>query len=210
MATPVWIVGVGPGSRDYIVPLAMKTIRSAEVLVGGQRLLDLFPEIKCAKKTIKNNLEECIEYIAAMQKEGKRVVVLVSGDPGFYSFLHIILQYIPREELEIIPGISSMQLAFSRIKHTWEDARFVSLHGRPIDELDRHLDHAKLAILTDYTNTPASIASYLVKKGRSKDRAFICQDLSFATEKINSTTVGQMQEIDTKLPCVVVINSVDG
>src|SRR6185437_2764626 len=66
---------------------------------------------------------------------GRKAVVLASGDPLFYGIGRLLLETFPREQLLFLPHISSVQLAFARIKETWDDACIVSLHGRPMQSL---------------------------------------------------------------------------
>lgn len=181
----VYVVGLGPGGFDYLTPAARRLIQWAEVLVGGGRALSLFPEVAAERKEITANLEEVVHFIRC--RENLRVVVLVSGDPGLYSFLGYLLRHLPRERVEVIPGISSVQLAFARAKLPWHDAHIISLHGREQETLLQAVrEHSKVAVLTDPGFPPHEIARYLSEHGLSRKKVTVADSLSYPWERIVS------------------------
>lgn len=166
MEFTLYVVGIGPGTPAYILPAALERIRSARVLVGSQRALDDYSQEgqKVFPVTGKlSALQEFIEKELALSD----VVVMVSGDTGYYS----LLPYLKRTfgsttKIEVIPGISSVQLAFARMGEVWQDATLVSFHGRIVGE-DKlgYTQGKKMAFLTDKEYTPAKIASVLLDHG---------------------------------------------
>ena len=189
----VYIVGAGPGAKEYILPLAEKRVREADVVIGSARLLSLFP---MAKKTIvlKGNYSDVLDYIKK-NKDKKKIAVLVSGDPGIFSFARQITSLLKPSEYEIIPGISSMQVACARIGEHWDDVFMLSLHGRSKKGLiNAVLEHEKIFLFTDKKNNPASIASFLFKKGIPKRKIFVFRNLSLINEKIIKTDIETLQK----------------
>jgi precorrin-6y C5,15-methyltransferase (decarboxylating) CbiE subunit len=187
----IHVVGIGPGSKKYLPPIALEIINKAEVIFGGQRALSLFDELPCEKITIGANIEEILVKIKQRYQK-QNVVVLVSGDPGFFSLLNKLREHIADTALNVIPGISSVQLAFARIKRPWHNMRAVSLHGRDFSELEPYLANLPLAILCDKDHPPNLIANFLLKKGVADRQAFIFHDLSCPEEIIISTTLKEM------------------
>ncbi|UKL13064.1 precorrin-6y C5,15-methyltransferase (decarboxylating) subunit CbiE [Dissulfurimicrobium hydrothermale] len=91
------------------------------------------------------------------------VAVLADGDPLFYGIGRLIIKEFERDVITIYPALSSMQLAFSCLKEPWDDAHFLSLHGREIDDIHgRILLHQKTFILTDDVHDPSFIAKRLL------------------------------------------------
>src|SRR5512141_2502938 len=76
----ITIVGAGPGSLDYLTPAGRRAVERAEVLVGANRLLDLFPDLSAERVPVGADVERALEAIAACGR--RRVAVLVTGDPG--------------------------------------------------------------------------------------------------------------------------------
>lgn len=204
MAYKVYIVGIGPGHKDYILPAADKVIRGSDFLVGGPRALSLYKDLGKEMQVITADLLKVAEYIMAKREDGP-VAVLVSGDPGLYSMLPYLSKFLTQDQMEVIPGVSSLQLAFCRAKTPWQDAVVLSLHGREEGDWIEAVRRAKKAgILTDGKNTPAVIARKLLDAGVRGKRVTVCENLSYPEERIVTTTLeGLLEEEFTN--CVLVM-----
>jgi cobalt-precorrin-7 (C5)-methyltransferase len=124
----ITIVGCGPGSLSYMTPVARQAIEEAEVLVGARRLLDLFPETSAERILVGANIQEVLEQIA--QRKEQSIAVLVTGDPGLSSLAKPVISRFGRLNCRIIPGISSVQVAFARVGLDWLGARIIDAHGQ--------------------------------------------------------------------------------
>lgn len=204
----ITVVGVGPGNRDYLLPAALKAIENAEVLVGGQRLLDMFPHPSEREEFIvRNNLNEMVSFIRE-RRDKQRVVVLTSGDPGFYGILTHLRRHFKAAELKVIPGISSVQLACARLATPWHDAILISCHGRPCDHLvDTVQVYPKVITLTGPGSSPEKLARQLVAGGLGNRKVDLCCQLSYDYETIASLTVAELAARDESgdANCVMVI-----
>lgn len=205
----VIVVGCGPGLKAYLSPKAMYHIKKAEILVGSRRLLKLFPGVDAEKVVLEKNYSILTQKIAEWSRS-KQVVVLVSGDPCFFSYTRMIVRKMGREHCTIIPGISSIQLAFAAAGESWDDACFISLHGRN-NEYERLVkkvrEYNKVAILTDHKNTPAVIARHLLKHGIQKRQMFICKNLSLPEESVLETDLASATNMNTGGFAVVIIKN---
>jgi len=185
----VYIVGIGPGHTDYLLPAARAAIHSADTLIGDERQLSHFKELKKKTVSLEGSFEDGVLYILK-HRNSERIVVLVSGDPCLYSFLGPISKHLQPDEYEIIPGISSFQLAFARIKKNWQNAVMVSAHGRSLDDLIPTIKSRRPVVLfTDYKNNPRCIASYLLNHGIEDRKAIVTQNLSYADEEIRESSL---------------------
>lgn len=186
------VVGIGDNGADSLSREALRQVSQAEVLFGGERHLSFFADHPAEKIAVRDNLKE---IAARLQVETRRVVVLASGDPLFYGIAGYLATKIGRDRLEVLPNISSMQLAFARLKESWHDAALVSCHAKPIeDALDVIRDAKKVGIFTDNENTPARIARELLKAGIGGFRAHICENLGGADERISSCSLEESAE----------------
>ncbi|MFN3533384.1 MAG: precorrin-6y C5,15-methyltransferase (decarboxylating) subunit CbiE [Candidatus Brocadia sp.] len=203
----VIIVGCGPGLKSYISPKAIYYIKKADILVGSRRLLKLFPGVDAEKIVLERNYSILVNKIADWSFT-KQVVVLVSGDPCFFSYAKMIVKKMGRESCVIIPGISSMQLAFAAIGENWDDACFISLHGRN-DEyaqlIKKVRECVKVGILTDHRNTPAVIARQLLRSGVQNRRMYVCENLSLSEESIREIDLTSAINLKTSGPAVVIV-----
>ncbi|MGB9779781.1 precorrin-6y C5,15-methyltransferase (decarboxylating) subunit CbiE [Caldanaerobacter sp.] len=197
----VTIVGVGPGSRRFISFYALEKIKNAEVLVGGRRHLEEFYDISCEKIAIDTSLE-----FKELLKRKENIVILSSGDPLLYGIAETILKYVDKDEVEIIPGISSVQYLCAKIKVSERGLQVLSLHGREEDFIGTLLKHKKVAIFTDAVRTPQYIAKKLKEKGIENVRIFVGENLSYDEERIYEFSVQELLEFnqDFRLNVVVI------
>ncbi|MFC2071366.1 precorrin-6y C5,15-methyltransferase (decarboxylating) subunit CbiE [Chloroflexota bacterium] len=183
----VFIIGVTPDGISGLSPQARRWVEEAEIVFGGKRLLDMFPSLSAEKISIEKNLVEITDSIKSNLGK-KRIVVLATGDPGFYGIAGYLAEELGKVRLQIIPNVSSMQVAFARIGESWNDAIFVSAHGRDIKNVVKTVRSVdKVGIFTDDENTPAVIARALIESSISDLRAYVCQDLGTGDEKIVET-----------------------
>ena len=178
------IIGIGLGLQD-MTSQHLELVRQAEVLVGGSRHLDLFPELTKEKIRISGDMEAVYRAIEERMPR-KKIVVLASGDPLFYGIGSVLIQRLGRDRVRIHPNITSVAAAFARIKEPWSEAGLLSLHGRkPQDGLGPKLSaHDLWAVLTDRSATPAWLASRLIQDGLSAFEFCVLERLGSPEERI--------------------------
>ncbi|MDR4507585.1 MAG: precorrin-6y C5,15-methyltransferase (decarboxylating) subunit CbiE [Candidatus Brocadiaceae bacterium] len=203
----VIIVGCGPGIKGYISPKALYNIKKADILVGSLRLLKLFPGINVQKIVLEKNYRQLVDMIARRYTT-KQVVVLVSGDPCFFSYTKMIVKKLGPKSCTIIPGVSSIQLAFASIGECWEDACFISLHGRKTEYgqlIKKVREYSKVGILTDRINSPSAIARQLLEAGIQKRKMFVCENLSLPEENVREFDLSSALKTNTNGSTVIII-----
>lgn len=202
----VYVVGLGPGHRDYILPIALKVINNSEVIIGGKRHLESIDTESKETYILDGRLESFIDFIKQNYNE-KKIAVVVSGDTGFYSLLKYIKRNLNKEIIEVIPGISSMQYMFSKLGESWDDAYIGSLHGREENFIEKIKKYKKVGLLTDKKWTPSSIANELVKNNLSDRTIYVGENLSYEDEKIYKFKENDIKEnAPYKMSVVVIIN----
>ena len=202
------VAGIGPGSEDFITPAALKKIRAAKFLVGGRRALEDFStpnQITCA---ITRDLDAPINFIREKILLGE-VVVMVSGDPGYYSLLDLLRKNFPPASIEVIPSISAIQLAFAKLALPWHDATLLSFHGRQPARTALEFSAGKiLGLLTDAEFNSATIAKLLLDCGWVEDSSVtICARLSYPDEKIFTTTLAAAATSEPVNHCVLIVQA---
>lgn len=123
------IAGCGPGSADYLTPLVCAAAAHADVLVGANRLLALFPAFAGIRLPVGADTGQLLDKIAGHVEARKRVVVLVTGDPGICSLARPVIQRFGADRCRVIPGISAVQAAFAGLALDWTGARIVNAHA---------------------------------------------------------------------------------
>ena len=180
----IYIISTGPGDVDYLTPLAKQRIRECEVIIcfKGQNL----PSEALSKPLFQERNLEAV-FSRLKEKANCKIGLLVTGDAGLFSLAKKVIERFGKEAVqEIIPGISSLQVAFARIKEPWEEVKVVSFHGRKLSTLREILTYPKVAILADPQNNARKILEKLIPYGlfEEKRRIFVCQDLTLPEEKI--------------------------
>lgn len=206
MAHTLYVVGIGPGNPDYVVPRGLALIQSAKVLVGSERALLDFAQDDQITYPITGKLAALAEWIDT-QLAISDVVVLVSGDTGYYSLLPYLKKKFPKSPIDVVPGISSMTFAFARIGEVWQDADLLSFHGRvPPESALAYEAGRKLGFLTDKEHNPAAIAQILLDHGwPAETTAYACERLSYADERIEQRTLQAMTELAGFYHSVVIV-----
>ena len=207
----LYIIGIGPGAKEYLTYKAVKTVENADIVIGSQRAIDLFENIKKTivfnVKNLHGNLEESVD----LALNGKTVALLSTGDPGFSGLLSPILE-ISKEKnfdtsnIEVIPGISSLQLASAKSQIPWDKANIVTFHGRKnINEILKIIDNGKPTIALP-SRKVKDMAQYLIDNGvNPKRKVMVCERLSYPDEKIVKSNLKEISTSEFTYMCVMII-----
>lgn len=196
----IFIIGIGINGKDGLSNRVLKIIKDSDILFGGERHLGYFPDFKGERFIVKSNLKDVVSHIK--QNKSKKITVLASGDPGFYGIADYLIKNIGKDDIEIIPNISSMQWAFAKIKETWHDAEIISSHGhvgRSGEDFEKIVKTAacadKIGIFTSSGDEPKKIAEALIKNGLDNFNVYICENLGSPDENI---TACQLKDVASK------------
>ncbi|WP_319371723.1 precorrin-6y C5,15-methyltransferase (decarboxylating) subunit CbiE [uncultured Ilyobacter sp.] len=199
------VLGLGPGNRDYILPEVEKRIKSADLIVGGKRNIESISDLAAGKEIayVDKHLKELIQSMKDKMSE-KKIAVVLSGDTGFYSMLGYLRKNFELSELEVVPGISSMQYFFAKIGEQWHDAVIKSVHGREFDYIEALKSAGKVGLLTDEINTPQEIARKVWEAG-IEATVYVGENLSYPDECITSGKAFEIKSVQKKFDLNVVI-----
>ena len=176
----VYIVGLGPGSKDYILPKAIDTLKKSNVIIGFKRLVNDLDFINTNKIVI-SSLRETLEYI---QQNGQDNIIslVASGDPTFFGISEYIKKNYPGN-IVVIPGISSFQYLTTKLNKSWNYAFTGSVHARNEDFIEK-VKVNKLSIwLTDNKNNSAFLCK-LLNENNIECTVIIGEHLSYENERI--------------------------
>ncbi|MCL4475235.1 MAG: precorrin-6y C5,15-methyltransferase (decarboxylating) subunit CbiE [Nitrospirae bacterium] len=216
----IYVIGIGQKPLDE---RAREIILRAEVILASNRLSEVFKryeEFEMVGDAVRviNNVDETINYMksAISGPQPGTIALLASGDPLFFGIGRRIIEEFGKEAVEILPDLSSIQIAFARIKEPWDDAFLMSIHGGPDPKRRRRLPyrledvplllekHGKVAILTDRTNNPQAIAKTIL---RLPVRMYVCEKLGYADEKITEGSPEGIANGEFSDPNVVIIHN---
>ena len=158
---PITVIGLDGRPPDEE---ARRSLRDAALVAGGERHLEMLGVEPGRAVVLKGDLSEALEKIEAA---GGPTVVLASGDPGFFGIVRLLGARFGRENLRVLPALSSVALAFAGAGLSWDDATTVSAHGRdPRRAVNVCRSHPKVAVLTAPGFGPAELARQLHGLGR--------------------------------------------
>ena len=163
------IIGIGEDGLDGLSRESLKVLKEAEVILGGDRHHALAPMIKAERISWPSPFDAMIEVIN--NHRGKRFVILVTGDPLWYSVGARILKSIAAKEIRFHPQLSSFQWAACRMGWSMADSDLVTVHGRPVEQIIPHFaPGARILALTKDKTSPADVARLLCERGFEKSR----------------------------------------
>lgn len=137
--------------------LALDRIAEAELVVGGERHLQAVPTDD-VETLVWSDIGAGIKALLELDGDG---VVLASGDPGLFGPVRRLRE--ATDDVEVLPALSSVQVAFARAGLPWDDALVVTAHGRhPRQALNTCRAHPKVAVLTGPGSGPALLGAALV------------------------------------------------
>jgi precorrin-6Y C5,15-methyltransferase (decarboxylating) len=184
MAEPLAVVGMHGGR--WFGDHATAALRHADVVLGAARHLQALPaEMAGEHLEWAGSLGELLEVVDERRRAGDRVVVLASGDPGFFGIGRVLAGRFGRHALALHPAPSSVALAFARVGLPWDDAVVVSCHGRPLaDAVPVIAAAAKVAVLTSPDAPPEVVARALRHAGTKDRSAWVCSALGEVDETV--------------------------
>ena len=192
----IYIVGIGTGFGEFsdITLRAVQIIKDSEIIIGSERQLELAKKYNQIANIVKY---EKITDIIIILKENKdsTISVLASGNPSLYGIADFIIKnMIPFDDILIIPGISSVEYLFSKLKITMNDLYITSFHGRKLDE-EIILKSKKTAFFTDDKTKLYDIAQIYLKN-KFNPIFIIGENLSYPNEKITRLKANEIKVDD--------------
>ncbi len=170
MGTPwLHIVGIGEDGLDGLTPATRAVVEAAEVIMGAERHHNLAVGPDAERISWPSPFDAMIDTIQGLK--GRRAVVLVTGDPLWFSVGARIGRAIDPAEIVYHPQLSAFQLAAARMGWSLPDVETLTVHGRPVEQMIAFIQpDARLLVLTTGEETPSQIARYLAERGFGKSK----------------------------------------
>jgi len=202
LAPAIAVIGTDASGLASLPARALALLAQATLVAAPKRLLTELPawwELEqaagrvevgnaCPALVATDQPEAAFGHLEAAKAAGQRAVVLASGDPLWFGIGRLLLQRFGPEALAFEPAPSSMQLAFARIGRPWQDASWISLHGRDSEALAAALQKrpAALAVLTDpHQGGAAAVRTILRASGLEASYAYwLCERLGHPAERV--------------------------
>ncbi len=177
------IIGIGEEGFSALSPAARRLVEEAELVIGGARHLAMVPGGDAERHEWESPLRLTIERIGGWR--GRRVAVLASGDPMCYGVGVTLARRFPSDELTILPQPGAFSLAAARLAWPLAECATLTLHGRPLERLSRHLAPGQRVLaLSEDGATPAAIARLLRAQGWGASEVTVLEHLGGMRERI--------------------------
>ncbi len=191
MSQPVHIIGIGDDGMAGVASSALERIRQAEILIGPEKTLRQVADSSAQRLIVGTDFAEMEAVIA--EHPDRRIVVLAGGDPLFYGMARYLWDRFGKDRFEVVPHVSTMQLAFARVKESWDDAYLADLSSRPLERIiERVRSSAKAGLFTTEQVTPQDVAQALLDRGLDYFTCYVCENLGAPDERV---TAAGLEEI---------------
>lgn len=188
----IYIVGIGMGNHETLTFEAHKKIQESNALIGAKRMIDSFDSFQGTKFEAINP-KEITDWILN-HKDYDSISVLMSGDVGFFSGAKKLVASLEAYDVELIPGISSLQYFCAKLKVSWEDIKILSLHGRDANLLGEVQTNQRIFLLTGTDHPVNEICKELAEADLGQLNIFVGERLSYAEERITKGTCEELKE----------------
>ncbi|MER7547229.1 precorrin-2 C(20)-methyltransferase [Spirillospora sp. NPDC127506] len=222
----VSVVGLGPAGRPWLTPEAQDVLASATDLVGYGPYLDRVPANARQRRHASGNRVEAdrARHALLLARDGARVAVVSSGDPGVFAMAAAVLEVAAEDEfadvpVRIVPGLTAAQAVASRVgAPLGHDFCVLSLSDllKPWDVIARRLTAAAEADLVVALYNPSSsrrrhqlpAARDLLLEHRSPETPVVIgRDVGGEAESVTVTTLGKLDPEQVDMRCLVIVGS---
>ena len=168
------IIGIGEDGMAGLSAAARNQVEQAEVIIGGDRHHSLAPNVTAERLAWPSPFDAMIEVIRS--HKGRRVVVLATGDPLWFSVGARIANpkygdVISKSDITYHPQLSAFQWAAARMGWSLADTETITAHGRAVEQVIPYFwPGARLLILTAGSQTPGEVAALLTSRGYGMSR----------------------------------------
>jgi precorrin-6Y C5,15-methyltransferase (decarboxylating) len=187
----VYILGIGDDGLEGLTRAARNVFEQADLVIGSAQTLLALGDSGAERIAVDGDPEEVARQVAS--HPDKRVVVLAGGDPLFYGTARYLCEKLGKDRFEVVPHVSSMQLAFARVKESWDEAYLTNLAKANLDRVVERIRLAeRVGLFTTDEYTPARVAEILLDRGLDYFTAYICENLGSPDERV---TQGELSEL---------------
>lgn len=187
----IYVIGVGDDGRAGLSSNAVERVANAECVVGAPATLAAFADLQADKIEVGSDLNAVVEQLKA--NPNRKTVVLASGDPLFYGTARFLCDRIGKEQFEVLPHVSSMQLAFARVKESWDEAYLTNLATQTLPHVvDKIRTADKVGLFTTEEISPRTVARAMLDRKIDYFDAYVCENLGSPDERV---TFADIQDI---------------
>lgn len=187
----VHIIGIGDDGLAGLTQGSRDIIEAAQVVMGSAQTLRALSDTRAKRQETTGDLQQLLELLDKHRQQ--RTVILTTGDPLFYGVARYLCEKLGKARFVVVPHVSTMQMAFARVKESWDEAFLANMATLDIRRLvDKVRVAEKVGLFTSEQHSPASIARILLEHRLDYFTAFVCENLGSPDERV---TQGSLVDI---------------
>ena len=189
------VVGMGEDGWEGLSNRARLAIKSTDVIVGANRLISLLPKTKAEIHEWPQPFSAVVEQIKPLA--GRNTVILATGDPMNYGVVRKLMEFIPFDDMTIIPQVSAFSLAAARMGWSLPDCDCFTIHGRPAANVETFIQpNARLLVLTEDGTSVAEVCRRLIARGFEESKITVLENMGSADERMTSFVANANPNLD--------------
>ncbi len=190
----VTLAGIGPGSGEAMTGQVRRAIREADCLIGARRMLEAaaWAQKPGQEAVSPRDIVRCIQE----RPDCRRFTVLLSGDTGFFSGAKRLLPALADCQVDVLPGLSSLQVLCARLGTSYEDVTCLSLHGREGDVVPDAGRFRRLFVLVGGGTDASGLCGSLTRAGMGQVRVSVGERLGYPQERVTTGTAAELAGMD--------------
>ncbi|MEZ6069115.1 MAG: precorrin-6y C5,15-methyltransferase (decarboxylating) subunit CbiE [Pirellulales bacterium] len=163
--------------------------------MSRRKTLRCVPDGRRSRIAVGADLDAIVDELR--QPSSRRVVVLATGDPLFYGTARYLCDKLGKDRFEVVPHVSSMQLAFARVKESWEEAYLTDLATRPLERVvDKVRSAETVGLFTAAERQPRDVAAALLGRGIDYFTCYVCENLGSPDERVTNAELADIAAMD--------------
>jgi precorrin-6Y C5,15-methyltransferase (decarboxylating) len=186
----VAIIGIGDDGLEGLTRAAQQQVLSAPIVITPRMFEGQLREATGRVVELPSSLEQLVRLVEQLTEPA---VMLSSGDPLFFGVARYLCQHLGKERFEIWPHVSSMQLAFARVRESWDEAYLTSLGTQPLElVLERIRTAEKVGLFPTAEITPSVLCRMLLDRGIDYFQVSVCENLGSPDERLTRGSLSDM------------------
>lgn len=189
----IYIIGIGDDGLEGLTAAARALVAQADVMLGSRHTLVAAPDSRAQQVEVGGDLDAAVQFIAL--NPGKRIVVLMAGDPLFFGAARFLCDRLGQERFEVVPHVSSMQLAFARVKQSWDEAYLANVATQGLDRVVEQIRTVeKAGLFTSEELPPSAVARELLARRIDYFAVYVCENLGSPDERVTRGSLAEVAE----------------
>lgn len=186
------VIGLGVAEQASLDAAALAALQASSRVIGSARqLATVAGLLDQQQQLILPPLAELGALLGDLDQQ--QTALLASGDPLYFGIGRWLGQRYAPQQLTFYPAVSSIQAACHQLGLSLQDVQVVSLHGRPLAALRRHLARQRyLLLLTDQYSHPQAVAALCTEAGFGRSRLWVCEQLGYPEQQVRQFVAEQL------------------